>query len=400
MALSRTSRQYIAFMATMNLGFYVFQSYYIFFLTANGLTFTDISLIFMGNFLALALLNFVAGNFADRYGRKKAILLGGLINVIGFVVYGLSSSLLLFLAAEIILAGSSALIMGSVEAWFVDELNAKKRLSEASKAFPANSSISNILGILGGVMGSLVAAYALNLPMLAGAVLVGVATAFALLFFTENYGERGSRFSGLMKESMAHVRHSAALRNLTYGEMFRNSAVIVYLIVYQPYLVAIGLGQEYLGIFFSILAISIVLGNLLSVRTADRLGRHRMLAVICMMLFAAYITQPFVHDYLIAGALFAFTGFTTGLAMPPIIIWRNSLIPSRIRASTLAVLSSILNLGAGISTLALGLIIDSTSMQVAMYLGAFLALAATPFYLIAKKHEKGTRDELAETAPA
>lgn len=387
-------------MATMNLGFYVFQSYYILFLKVNGLTFTDISLIFLGNFLALALLNFVAGNFADRHGRKKAILLGGLINVVGFVVYGLSSSLLLFLAAEIILAGSSALIMGSIEAWFVDELSARKRLSEASKAFPANSSISNILGILGGVMGSLLAAYALNLPMLAGAVLVGLATIFVLLFFTENYGERGSRFSGLMKESLTHFRESMALRNLTYGEMFRNSAVIVYLIVYQPYMVTIGLGQEYLGIFFSILAVSSVLGNLLSVRTADRMGRHRMLAFICMMLFAAYIMQPFVHDYLIAGALFAFTGFTTGLAMPPVIIWRNSLIPSRIRASTLAVLSSFLNLGAGISTLALGLIIDSTSMQVAMYLGAFLALAATPFYLIAKKHEKRTKDELAETAPA
>jgi MFS family permease len=400
MALSKTSRQYIAFMATMNLGFYVFQSYYILFLTANGLTFTDISLIFLGNFLALAMLNFVAGNFADRSGRKKAILIGGVINVIGFVVYGLSSSLWLFLAAEIILAGSSALIMGSIEAWFVDELKAKKLLGEASKAFPANSSISNILGIVGGVIGSMLVAYALNLPMLAGAVLVGASTLFALFFFTENYGERGSRFSGLIRESLAHFRGSRTLRNLTYGEMFRNSAVIVYLIVYQPYMVAIGLERQYLGVFFSILAISIVLGNLLSVRAADRVGRHRLLAIICMMLFVAYLVQPFVHDYLIAGALFAFTGFTTGLALPPVIIWRNSLIPSRIRASTLAVLSSILNLGAGISTLVLGILIDSSSMQIGMFLGAVLALAAMPFYLIAKKHENGAKDELKETAAA
>lgn len=47
---------------------------------------------------------------------KKALLISGAINVFGFTVYGLSSSILLFLLAEIILAGSPALISGLVEA--------------------------------------------------------------------------------------------------------------------------------------------------------------------------------------------------------------------------------------------------------------------------------------------
>ena len=86
-------------MAILNSGFFVFQSYYIIFLTVNGLSYTDISLIFVGNFVALAILNLFAGDYADRHGRKKAILIGGAINVFGFLVYGLSSSILLFLLA-------------------------------------------------------------------------------------------------------------------------------------------------------------------------------------------------------------------------------------------------------------------------------------------------------------
>ena len=69
MPLSRISREYIAYMAILNSGFFVFQSYYIIFLTVNGLSYTDISLIFVGNFVALAILNLFAGDFADRHGR-------------------------------------------------------------------------------------------------------------------------------------------------------------------------------------------------------------------------------------------------------------------------------------------------------------------------------------------
>jgi MFS family permease len=380
-------------MAILNSGFFVFQSYYILFLTVNGLSYTDISLIFVGNFVALAILNLFAGDFADRHGRKKAILIGGAINVFGFMVYGLSSSILLFLLAEIILAGSSALISGSVEAWFVDSLRKDDKLIEAKRAFPLNSSFSNLLGIAGGMVGSVLAAYALNLPMLVGAGLTAVATLFALFLFKENFGEQSSRFAGLVKESLSHFRHSAALRDLTYAEMFRTSAIIVYFIIYQPYLVLAGMGEEYLGIYFSVLMVSMVAGNLLSVRMADRLGRHRLLALAGVILFASYILQPMVHTYLLAGLLFAVSGFTSGLAMPTVMIWRNSLIPSRIRASTLAVLSSLLNLAAGATTLALGPVIDSSSLEAAMYIGAILAAASVPLYLIANRHSTSATNE-------
>lgn len=385
MPFSRTSREYIAYMAILNSGFFVFQSYYIIFLTVNGLNYTDISLIFVGNFLALAILNLFAGDFADRHGRKKAILIGGAINVFGFLVYGLSSSILLFLLAEIILAGSSALISGSVEAWFIDSLRSENKLGEAKKAFPTNNSVSNLLGIVGGIVGSMLAAFALNLPMLAGAALVAVATFFALFLFKENFGEKSSRFAGLAKESLSHFRHNPALRDLTYAEMFRSSAVIVYFIIYQPYLVLVGMSEEFLGLYFSVLMISTVAGNMLSTRIAGRLGRHRMLAFAGMLLFASYILQPLVHTYLLAGLLFAICGFTSGLAIPAVMLWRNSLIPSRIRASTLAVLSSLLNLAAGAMTLALGPLIDGFSLEAAMYIGAFLAASSVPLYLIANR---------------
>jgi predicted MFS family arabinose efflux permease len=257
--------------------------------------------------------------------------------------------------------------------------------------------VSNLLGIVGGVVGSVFAAIALNLPMLVGAALTAVATLLALFLFKENFGERSSRFAGLLKDSLSHFRKSAALRDLTYAEMFRTSAIIVYFIVYQPYLVLAGMGKEFLGIYFSVLMISMVAGNLLSTRIADRLGRHRMLAFAGILLFISYISQPLVHSYLFSGLLFAISAFTSGLAMPTVMIWRNSLIPSRIRASSLALLSSLLNLAAGGMTLILGPVIDSSSLEASMYIGAILAAASVPLYLIANRHASMSNDS---TAPA
>lgn len=58
-------------------------------------------------------------------------------------------------------------------------MRAEGKGDEAKRTFPVNSSISNLLGIVGGIVGSIFAAIALNLPMLVGAALTAVATLLA-----------------------------------------------------------------------------------------------------------------------------------------------------------------------------------------------------------------------------
>jgi MFS family permease len=398
-SLCRTSQKYIAYQASMNLGFYIFQSYYLFFLKENGLTFTDLNLIFAANFAALAILNFPAGNFADRHGRKMAIGIGSLISGAGMMYYGLSSSLYSFLAAEIILAGASALLSGSVEAWYVDDLKLNRKQAEAERVFTLTSGASNVLGIVGGAVGSLVVAFALSAPMLAGGGLVLIAAFFSLTAFKENYGDKKSDFSGLIRESLRHFKSKASLRNLTFGEMLRSTAFIVYFMVYQTYLVAIGMDKNLLGVYFSILMIATASGALLSSRVAGRVGRYRMLMAGSALLMTAYLLQLVVHDYVAAGALFAICGFTGGLAMPAVMVWRNEMIPSRIRASTLAVLSTFLNLAAAAMTM--GFALTQLDPVAAMVVGAALAASSIPFYLLAhRKQEKGANELNGDALPA
>ena len=301
--------------------------------------------------------------------------------------------------AEVVLAGATALVNAGLEAWYMDALKASGRMAEVKSTLPLTSGASNVLGIAGGIMGSFLAAYALNLPMLAGAAIIVIPLIVAVSMFKENYGDRTVSYRRQLQSSLSYFNRSPALKFLTAGEMLRTTAVIVYVIVYQPYLVAVGLGVEYLGIYFSLLMISMAIGSLLSVRVAARVGRHRLLVISATLLVFAYIVQPFVHDYVLAGLLFLVAGFSQGLGLPSIMIWRNTLIPSRIRASTIAVLMALLNTASAIMSLGLGPLIDATSMGSAMYVGAILAAAAIPFYFVAHKWSLRVKDELLDEAP-
>jgi len=375
-------------MVLTNLGFFVFQSYYIIFLKKSGLTYTDISVIFFANFIALALLNFPSGNFADKYGRKRAVILGTLISGLGMIVYGLTSLFLVFLAMEVVLALASSLLSGSVEAWFVDSIRAEKCESEAERTFSLTQGVSYFLGLLAGIVGSIFAVFILSLPMVVGGIIVLFAIGVVAIGFRENYGDVGSGFRAHVGESLRHFRDSPALERLTAGEMLRTAASLVYFIVYQPYLVAIGLGEQYLGLFFSCLMVASAVGSLISVRLVRFSRRYLVLMVMSGLLLTAYVLQPFAHDVVLSAFLFTVCGFANGVAIPAIMVWRNNLIPSRIRASSLAVLSTLLNTGNALMTIVLGPVADGTSLQVALLLGALLAALAMPFYYLAHLKEQ------------
>jgi MFS family permease len=90
--ITRTSKLLISYLVLSNLSTMVFMGFYIFFLQANGLSYTEMTIVFAANFLALALFDLPTGNLADRYGRKRSIVVGTFIFAVGLLIYALTSS--------------------------------------------------------------------------------------------------------------------------------------------------------------------------------------------------------------------------------------------------------------------------------------------------------------------
>ncbi len=396
--LSRTSHLFILYYSLVNLSFYIFNAYYIIFLQSNDLSYLDMSLVYGVSFLSASLCCFPAGNFADRFGRKFSFTLGSALITFAMIVYALTTSLPFFMFAEVFFGIGVGLAIGPPEAWLVDQLARERRQEESARAMTTAMGLSYLLGIIGGAIGSLLVVYALNLPFFFGALLTFFTIPLSILFFEENYGSSQVKYRDVLGESVRYFSSTKVVQTLASAEVLRYSAVSIYFFIYQPYMVSVGLGKEWLGVYFSVLMVSSVIGSLLAPPLSARLDRGTTLIISASLISVSFTLQLLLPNLWAAALLFPLVGLANGISWPTTMIWRNHLIPSHIRAAVLSIMSTLNYICGAIITLLLGLIIDASSISAAFVIAALLGAFAVPFYLMTKRNEK--RMSLLPSSPA
>jgi MFS family permease len=376
-------------MGLANLSIYVFQGYFIFYLQESGLNYLQMSVIYAVNLVFSALLGLPMGIIADRYGRKRGFAVGAAVMSIAMLIYAFNHDFETFLVAEVFWATGWALLNGSNEAWVVDQLAKEDRISDGPRTFTAMMSVSYAMGVVGGVIASLLVIFSLNMPFLGAAIIALVCTAMVWTRLPKNYGAERVRLKRILSDSLDFYRGSRRLQLLTAGETFRYIASVIYLFLYQPYLVAIGLGEGFLGVYFSVLMLSSAAGSLIAPRVAGRVGEHRIMALSSMGLFAGFILLSLSPGLGWSCVLFALCGFSNGLGWPPLTIWRNRLVPSRIRASALSLFASITYLAGAMITITLGAVLDTSSPTAGFVFAAIVGLTSIPLYLQAASKKYG-----------
>jgi predicted MFS family arabinose efflux permease len=252
----------------------------------------------------------------------------------------------------------------------------------------------SIVGVLGGIIGSVLAVYTLSLPILFGSIVCFAAAVFVMFTFRENYGNNEARYSEIVKRTLSYFKGSPALKLLTAADLFRFACFVVYIFLYQPFLVAAGLPASALGVVFAALMVASALGSVLATRLMIRTRKSYIVmgSVLCLMVPLAAL--PFMSDLWVAGTLFLVCAFAHGLATPAAMIWRNSLIPSDMRASGLSVMSTFAN-GTNVAlSLAMGLIISSWGIEAAFYFGVLAGAISLPLLFLADRESRKVPDEM------
>jgi MFS family permease len=310
---------------------------------------------------------------------------------VSMLVYAFNHAFGAFLIAEVFWAVGWALLNGSNEAWVVDQLGKEGHASEGPRTFTVMMSVSYAMGIVGGAIASLLVTYSLNMPFLGAAIIALVCTALVHLRLPENFGAERVRLRTILTDSLSFYKASRGLQLLTAGETFRYIAQLIYLFLYQPYLIAAGLGAELLGVYFSVLMLTSAAGSLIAPRMAGRVGTHRVMAVSSLGLFAGFVILSLSPGLAASCVLFAMCGLSNGLGWPSMMIWRNRLVPSRIRASALALFASFTYLAGAAVSIVLGALLDASSPTAGLIFAALIALISIPLYLRAanKKYTEG-----------
>lgn len=261
------------------LNFLPFVSVFFLFLESNGLTWQQVFII-ESIFTASALIvQFPVGMLADRYGRKRVLIVGLMIGTLGFVIYAHAHSFLFFAIADCLIGIAMACHSSTLEPLVYASLKQAGRESEYRKLFGriqcAGLWTMAVAGVIGGILG------AWNLRLALIATIPSYAVGALLALWIEE-----------PRMHTAHVTLPGLLRGIrTNGWMLR--AVIVCNAVFlsctmlfawfsQPYQKAIGVPMWVIGITQ---ALSLLLsgGASMVAHTLDRYGDERVLLLVCMI---------------------------------------------------------------------------------------------------------------------
>jgi len=359
------------------------------FLIDRGLSSFQIFVTQAAYMLADLMLTVPAGAFADKFGRKKALMISAAVYSVSTIVYGFAGGFVDVLFAELMFAVSSALFHGVSEAMLYDMLAEEKQERLYKKALGTAYALQSVVIGMAAVAGGWMAKYDLALPFFASAVpsLLGLVP-LAFLHEPKRKAQAKVPYLNLIKDAAMFVAGHKKIRNVMYFVSVTSLAGFVGWMLYQPMLTKMGMKIEYLGVFMLVLSLARGLGNKLAYRFEQKLGHLDL-----MMLFAGFRALLYALMYLADGyylvlwaVLFDLVG---GIGGPLVSEWVNRHTKSENRATVLSLSTMSGSLTIAVVSPLIGMFVDAYSEQtgyllLAIVLGGY-AVRQFAMNILAKK---------------
>ncbi|MFH0969986.1 MAG: MFS transporter [Candidatus Diapherotrites archaeon] len=334
------------------------------------------------------LLEIPTGSFADRFGRKYSLALGGILNALGALLYIAAPRFEVFLLAEFVWALSCAFTSGADEAILYDTLKSEKKENQAKSAFSWKESIGLIAIGIGSTIGSLtIIPFGLTFPYFLTA---GVLFLSGLLAITIkepkiiSKKQKPALFT-IMKEGLGYIRGHKTLQILAF-DMISLSVVSYFMIwLFQPLIQNAGVSIAYFGLVHTGIIIAEVGLLALYPRIEKKLGKKRKLLFYTSILTGVFFIIAGITTNIPLLLLAIFLGGGIGLTRRPILMaYMQHYIPSDKRATIGSGISMLRTLSIAGANLIVGKLAEWNIPNTMIILGA----AAIAFAMISKVEEE------------
>jgi predicted MFS family arabinose efflux permease len=271
-----------------------------FILMAKGMDASAIALYFAVYSLAALALEVPSGAFADAYGKRSAIALGFLLQILFLPAFILLPGGVLFTVFALVVAAADSMMSGAAEAYAVDMLNERGRMDYTHRLLSSGRTYKFALFLIGSIAGGFAGKVSILLPaaLCIPFAVVGLAYSWFHLGDDRPKPALGAKMDGIMEKMLLSLKESA--RSPSIG--------IIYLITLLIGLGTFGLflywqitlnsmagwGTDNMGFFFSLISLSVILGSGLSssVRPSWAVAGAILLALCLLLALAAYTTLP------------------------------------------------------------------------------------------------------------
>ena len=352
------------------------------------------------NGLGLALAALPAGALAERWGRRRCLILGAALEGLGILLRAV------WLRPEAIYAGG--FVAGAGQGWIA--IAAAPFMTEHSTArerthlFSAYFAVALLAGVAGSLLGGWIPPALLRLPL--GLEALGAYRGTLVLSALVGWSSLAPLAAMRLGREPALV-HDAATRGAPALRLLVPIALNAFLIgagagLVIPFMnlyfkTRFDCSSAQIGVFFSIAQVMTATAALLGPLIARRFGKLRTATAFELMSLPFLVTLGFEHRLDLAVAAFWVRATLMQAATPLISAFVMEALPPALRARSTSLNNLVWNAGWATSAVASGAVIGRFGYEVPFYFTAGLYLTASlGFYL----RFRGTVETRAEPAPA
>ncbi len=361
------------------------------FLQERGLNLLEINLLNLIYMSSIFILEIPTGALADRFGRKKLVMIGLLIKSIGFSIYYCSNTFPFFMTAEVVIAMGFACISGALEGLIVNLMKTKDSYPLIFKRAETSQ-----LGIaLGVVVGAYLGQTNLATPWLMTAIFSFILSLVFIILFSKYKEDRvviervnmfklaskgvklGMKSKGIMSISLLAAALALTIQALNmYWSIFLKEEHFLEI--------------KYMGYVFLAIVSFNYLGTQLANRWQKKLKNPAKSIILSLFLTSLSILLCCLFSGLNSFLLFFLLHeIGRGIFKPLSRTYLNNLIDDKYRSTILSLESMIVKIGAGLGLLLSGLLANSYGIVISWLLSAIVLIIVVLYYLITNPLQKG-----------
>ena len=354
---------------------------------ARGLSMSQILVLSAVYFAGTALLGIPLARLADRWGYRRALVVGAGALALGAAFAALAHGHGVFIAAQIALAAGAALDSGTDSAYLFQHLDRRGATLDEYRRHEARSAAIKLSGnVVGFALGGLLATWSPALPFAAGALFAAVAALSATRLAD---APRAPARTGSLTRSVRALFAAADLRRLLVLAALCAAMARVALSTAAPYLASLDVTLVAIGLLTACGAVGAAVAARAAVPLANRFGDQVLLAALPIALLASIIGLGVGAGAAII-ALALVPQVLSGLHAP---VWRSHLnariADSSCRATVLAIDGTVARLLCAAVTTGLAALTTESGPRGALV--ACAAVAAAILVALALLPSRGSR---------
>ena len=371
----------------------------VFFYQSRGLDLSQIFILESILIVVSLLLEVPTGIIADRFGRKVAIVLGGLFFLCEPVIFIFARGFWPFALSAALYGVGTALISGCIEAMIYEVLKNKKQTHEMTRVM-GNWGAAGLLGAaIAPIVGSFIArnltfnSYLLLIYMTIAAGMVGWLLSLTLQEYRVGRSGNELRAKHIFSTTIAALKNESSLRNLLIFEIITNPLIFVVVYLAQPYFMSAHVKVSIFGLIFTVGLLLDALLRKYVYWLRKRLGLWETLFLSLLLPGLLYIALAYIIHPIYMVVLFVILRGVIGLRLPLLAEYKNNLITDINRSTVLSAIAMFVGAYEAVAIFALGVLANWNISFVFKLLGLVVTVGAVLFAVVIKKK---THSQIAE----